>query len=286
MAWNCVGKKLASGSVDQTAHILSLDSHGSIRADVSLVGHTDCVDQLTWHPTHPDTLGTASGDKTVRIWDARAGKCTKTIDTKGQNINITWSPNGNYIAVGNKKDIISIIDVRKYKIVGNHKFMYEVNEMAWSKCGNFFLLTTGNGTVEIMSFPKIEKEHQIEAHTGHCYCIEFDPTGRYMATGGADAMVALWELEDLSCVRTFPRLESPLRSLSFSHDGQFIASAAEDFRIDVSHVESGKHVHTIMCVAELNSIAWNPKRHLLAYASDASEKHAGVVSVFGYRDRR
>ena len=34
-------------------------------------GHSDSVDQLCWHPSHQDLLATASGDKTIRIWDAR-----------------------------------------------------------------------------------------------------------------------------------------------------------------------------------------------------------------------
>ena len=34
-------------------------------------GHGESVDQLCWHPSNPDLLVTASGDKTIRIWDAR-----------------------------------------------------------------------------------------------------------------------------------------------------------------------------------------------------------------------
>ena len=33
--------------------------------------HSGSVDQLCWHPTKADILVTASGDKTIRIWDAR-----------------------------------------------------------------------------------------------------------------------------------------------------------------------------------------------------------------------
>ena len=54
------------------------------------------MDQLCWHPTKPDMLATASGDKTVRVWDARASKAVTTINTKGENINITWSPDGSW----------------------------------------------------------------------------------------------------------------------------------------------------------------------------------------------
>lgn len=47
-------------------------------------GHSDSVDQLCWHPTNPDLFVTASGDKTIRIWDVRTTKCIATVNTKGR----------------------------------------------------------------------------------------------------------------------------------------------------------------------------------------------------------
>jgi THO complex subunit 3 len=38
----------------------------------------------------PNFQATASGDKSVRIWDARTAKSVATIPTKGENINISW----------------------------------------------------------------------------------------------------------------------------------------------------------------------------------------------------
>ena len=39
--------------------------------ELELKDHTDSVDGVSWSPTHPDLLATASADKTVRVWDLR-----------------------------------------------------------------------------------------------------------------------------------------------------------------------------------------------------------------------
>ena len=133
IAWNCTGAKLASGSVDQSVRVWSLAegaTSGAGVTDMELTGHQDSVDQLRWDPKNAEVLGTASGDKTVRIWDARTGKCAHAIETKGENINIRWSPDGQHLAVGDKEDNISIIETRKSKPLKNIKFAFEVNEMA------------------------------------------------------------------------------------------------------------------------------------------------------------
>jgi THO complex subunit 3 len=94
-------------------------------------------------------LGTASGDKTVRIWDARTQKSTATYATKGENINITWSPDGNYIAAGNKDDLLTVIDIRAEKLLIEEQFKFEVNEITWDPTSKLFFITNGEGSVNI-----------------------------------------------------------------------------------------------------------------------------------------
>lgn len=55
------------------------------------------------------------------------------------------------------------------------------------------------------SYPQLETQHTVRGHAGACVCIDFDPTGKYFATGSADALVSLWDLEDLACIRTYSR---------------------------------------------------------------------------------
>ncbi|KAJ3096303.1 hypothetical protein HDU97_006033 [Phlyctochytrium planicorne] len=78
-----------------------------------LKGHQGDIDQVAWDPLDSERLATASVDKTVRLWDMRSpGKAKSVITTAGENINVCWSPDGRYISVGNKDDVISFIDLR------------------------------------------------------------------------------------------------------------------------------------------------------------------------------
>ncbi|KAL1524903.1 hypothetical protein AB1Y20_019781 [Prymnesium parvum] len=289
VSWNSTGAKLASGSVDQSVHVWALDETGR-SVDTELKGHQESVDQLRWEPVQPDVLSTASADKTVRIWDTRMSKCAQAIETRGENINIRWSPDGQHLAVGDKEDNISLIEMRKCKVLKNMKFGFEVNEMAWEQTGKLFFLTTGAGTVEVFLYADMLRQaepspvHTLHAHTANCYCIEFSSDGEKFAVGGADALVSIWNVKELVCEVTCSRLEWPVRTLSFSHDCNFIASGSEDPLIDIANVATSEQAHVIPCSAAMNTVAWNPKRLLLAFAGDDKDKlgREGVIRVFGY----
>lgn len=60
-----------NGIVIYIENLLSCCLQGKVK-DIELKGHTDSVDQLCWDPKHADLIATASGDKSVRLWDARS----------------------------------------------------------------------------------------------------------------------------------------------------------------------------------------------------------------------
>ncbi len=49
---------------------------------------------------------------------------------------------------------------------------------------------------------------------------------RYFATGSADALVSVWDARELACIKTFSRLEWPVRSHSYT---QFVRGRGHHF---------------------------------------------------------
>ncbi|XP_074605613.1 THO complex 3 homolog tex [Brevipalpus obovatus] len=281
--WSCDGNRLASGSVDRTISIFQLDKD-RLTKESTLRGHSDSVDQLSWHPAESELLATASLDKSVRLWDARTAKNVATIQTKGENINICWSPDGQTIAVGNKDDLITFIDSRQLKIRVEQSFKFEVNEISWNNDNDLFFLTSGQGCIHVLSYPDLQPLKVLNAHPANCICIEFDSTGNSFAVGSADAMVSIWDAKHLSCVRTISRLEWPARAISFSHDGKLLASGSEDLHIDISYVETGEKVFGVQVESPTFTVSFHPNRYLLAFACDDKDQHqheTGTVKLFG-----
>lgn len=231
-------------------------------------------------------LATCAADKTVRIWDARVGKnAVQVIKTKGENINVRWSNEGDTIVVGNKDDDLSFISTKTWTIEQKKSFQFEVNELAWNPTGDLFMLCTAMGTVHLLEWPSLtEPFSPIMAHMSNVMCLEVDPKGKYFATGSADALVGLWDASELVCVRTLNCSDYPVRGLSFSFDGQLLAAASEDQSLKITYVESGETIHKVPCPDGTFCVAWHPSSLVLAYAGeekDMSGRDAGMISLFG-----
>lgn len=118
---------------------------------------------VTW-PLFPSPPLPPPTNHQVRLWDLRTSKASKTVRTEGENINLAWSPDGLYLAVGNRDEVLSFIDARKGTVLKTIRCPTEVNEVKWSPSGSLFFLTLGSGKVrKPTKTRKIEK--QLSRHT-------------------------------------------------------------------------------------------------------------------------
>lgn len=271
VAWSGAGARLASGSQDGTARVWAVDvERGIDRPLHALKGHDQSVGNMGWDPASEERLATCSGDRSVRFWDLRAGKCVARVDTGAGNLNLAWHPDGRTLAVGDMDDVVSLVDTRTLRIARAQSMPYTLFELDWSRDGARFFTSSGQGNVGVHVWPDISAPvRSLHAHTASCFCLATDPGGHWLASGGADALVSLWDLGSLTCVRTLAALDSPVRTLGFSHDSSYLAYATDDALIDVVDLDSGELVRQVQCPTQ--QVAWSPKARALAYVGGEGE---------------
>eukprot|EP00823_Brevimastigomonas_motovehiculus_P006926 TRINITY_DN5951_c0_g1_i1.p1 TRINITY_DN5951_c0_g1~~TRINITY_DN5951_c0_g1_i1.p1 ORF type:complete len:340 (+),score=66.52 TRINITY_DN5951_c0_g1_i1:123-1142(+) len=280
IAWNSIGTKLASSSDDHNIHIWNVRESG-LYSDFELKGHSDTVYQVAWNPANPELLVSAAADKCIRVWDARS-KNASQMNTKMSNAGVKWSPDGTVWSVSSRDNDLLFIDSRKFSILRSEHLHAEINEMLWTKSMDYFFLTVAFN-LRIYSYPAFEFQATLEGHNALCLALDMDRDERYVALGSSDAVVTIWDLKELACVRTYSQLESAICCVGFSHDGQYLAACdTHDARIDILEMKKGESVHSIKAKAGVNALAWHPKAHLLAYAGEeqiSSSRTSGSGSI-------
>ena len=185
--------------------------------EIELKGHSDSVDQVSWDPTAVDRLATISADKSLRLWDIRAGsRCVANVAMSGENINVNWQPGRHLPGGGQPRRRGQVSSTRaqgdahgEVPVRGERDRLGRVRRrlLPHHRLGH------GGGAFVRL---KLTHLHTIRAHTAGLYCMAFDASRPRMALGSADALVSLWDLDEFTCLRTFSRLSWPVRTVSFS----------------------------------------------------------------------
>lgn len=327
ITWNNAATRIACGKVDRSIRVWNPDRHDVKFSTEIRNAHDKSIEGLSWDPKHPDFLASCSTDRYIKLWDVKLKKELIKIKTGFSNLSVKYSPDGKYLAVLRKDNVVVFLDVENnYKLIFSFKANETLYDMTWSNTCDYVILANGIGEVSIYRFPRDEIElklnedqsqdvEMIDAHdstistntslrsinnrtTSHeividlekadpdlhleeiytiagqqsaITVIKFDPKGKYLVSGSSEGLVSVIDLEEFVCIRTFAKIDKPILSVDFSHDGAFLAISYDNSnQIDIVHVESGKYVFKITRekMTSLPIVAWNPLKYSLAFSGD------------------
>ena len=261
------------------------------------------LERAVFSPRHESLLASTDGAGMCRLWDVRipggaagGGKGSKLEECKtgDKGLFLTWHPNGQELLVGRADDVVQAVDIRRMSNFDNsatwsmqatertpEKDKGHFNAMAFSNSGSCVFATTGEGPVKILDYPSMNVLHTLNAHTNETFAVQHSPSGNFVATGGTDSTICLWDTTHWHCANAIMTHSSAVQDLSFSFDGAYIiaASGREAGRdggssgIEISHADTGEHVHTVETKREASLVAWHPLRYWLAYAGDPGGIH-------------
>jgi len=110
-----------------------------------------------------------------------------------------------------------------------------------------YLFSSSAGTPSQSSNRNVAKP-ELVIQTGHSSgvnCVVFGPDQRWLASGGADKSIRVWDLESGLELRALTGHQSWVRSLAVSHNGELLASGSNDHTVKVWNVSSGRLIVTL-----------------------------------------
>ncbi|KAK4117379.1 WD40 repeat-containing protein [Canariomyces notabilis] len=289
IAWNPLGSLVATGAADKTLRVWNPEKP-NVRFSTELKGHSAGIEKIAFNPVKDAELCSVSSDGVVKLWDVRTKACVNEVKGLGSAHTLAWAPDGSSLLVGNKSGELFQISPVKSAIVSSSQQPTETNQMAFCWSGEKVFLPTKDGKIRILSYPELEPvlhvnhavqpgestEFMLKGHTASCLTVELSPTGKYLATGGADSIIALFDTKDWICQRTVSRMVGPVRSISFTFDGSYVVGGCEEGSgLEVTHTETGEHVYTFKSAGPCEAVAWAPSRYCLAYSD------LGVLRIVG-----
>ncbi|KNG48718.1 tho complex subunit 3 [Stemphylium lycopersici] len=285
ISWNASGTFIATGSADKTLRIWNPEKtnvKNSTELRTPNVPPLTNLERVSFHPINENELASCGTDGMVRFWDIRSKASVGEVKVGEQPFTLTWTPDGNEIVAGRKDNLLVTIDRAALSIVSEHRQPLQTNQCVFDWSGNHLYSTAGDGSVRLLRYPSFENALTLNAHTSACYAVSLSPSGEYLAAGGGDALVSLWDTQEWICVRTLELTGGLVKSVDFSFDGSYITAGSDDKeekKIRIAHVETGDIVHTIDVPTPAAHVAWHPCRYILAYSADNQGlKIVGAIS--------
>jgi WD40 repeat protein/tRNA A-37 threonylcarbamoyl transferase component Bud32 len=158
----------------------------------TLKGHNDVITSLAFHPDKP-ILATSSYDKTVKLWNLETNKEIVTLRGHEKTVNhVAFSPKGDRVASASHDMFVRVWDFDKY-------------------------LTDPANSVRV--FPSNDA-----GHSGAVMAVAFHPGGKWLASGGKDRAIKLWDLTTGQVEKTLAGHQGEVNTLVFSADGKVLVS--------------------------------------------------------------
>ena len=226
---------LVSGSRDKTLIIWNLNTtEASNEFGIPykcLTGHNHFVTDLTISNDNCYVIS-SSWDKTLRLWDIRYGRCMERFVGHTKEIHsVTFSSDNRQIFSGGSEKNIRIWNtLGECKVKSDHNNHTNwVSKIRYSSSGkNIYYASVGrDGRLKIWN--GIFKLHaSIKAHENYINALALSTNGQYIATGGKDKTVKIWNYTDLTAPTQEYKTESVVNDLAFNTKFQWIAAALEN----------------------------------------------------------
>jgi WD40 repeat protein len=277
--------------VTASAAIVSAQEAGGRNPELVLqVGHRGWIRSITYSP-NGSTLATASGDRTVKLWDARSAMLKQTLSGHSSEVvAVAFSPDGQTLASAALDTTIKLWDPHSGRLRQTlDTDRHQIHTLTFSPDGKTLASGGGvlNGEVKLWDAETGRLRQTLSDTTqrlgnftlvdpnatpsvGICYTVAFSPDGRALASAGADKILRIWDAQTGRLIRTLIGHADTIWSIAFAPNGRTLASASADKTVRLWNPWSGRPLRSIdNNIEAMTSVAFSPDGVSLATAGQS-----------------
>ena len=177
---------------------------------------------------------TGSADGTVRQWDSTTGQEVESPYDRhiGEVLSATYSPDGLRVASGGTDRTIRVwVAGNRHDVAVLHGHTGVVTDLAFTEDGRRLSSAslsgrhsfTYDGSVRLWEVSQNADASVLRGHTSYIYPVAYSPDGQWIASGGWDNTVRLWDAVTGENCSILPH-PGIVRSLAFSPDSSWLVS--------------------------------------------------------------
>lgn len=273
VAFSSDGKTLATASRDKTIKLWEIGHDKNSWLDIptgklrqTLSDHTADVYCVVFSP-QGDLLASGSGDKTIRLWDARTRKTIRILEGHGDVVrSVAFSPDQKTLVSGSKDQTVRLWDVATGQLQQTLEgHTGQVRSVAFSPDGTLLASGCTDKTARLWDARTAQLKLVLKGHTGSIEHVAFSPDGKRLASSSEDSTVRLWDVATGKLRLHLKGHRGEVDSVAFSPDGKITASGSKDKSIKLWDAPTGKLLETLTGhTGRVESLAFSPDGNILA----------------------
>jgi WD40 repeat protein len=204
-------------------------------------------------------LASASGDRTVKIWDARSGACLQTLEGHSSGVwSVAFSHDSTRLASASWDNTVKIWDASSRACLQTLKgHSNEVTSVVFSHDSARLASASGDRTVKIWNAHSGACLQTLEGHSSWVRSVAFSHDSARLASASDDKTVKIWDAHSGACLQTLEGHSNWVRSVAFSHDSARLASASWDNTVKIWDARSGACLQTLQVSKHLENVSFD-----------------------------
>ncbi|CAA0818543.1 Transducin/WD40 repeat-like superfamily protein [Striga hermonthica] len=131
-------------------------------------------------------------------------------------------------------------DVENFKIASHFSFSWPVNHTSLSPCGEILIVVGDDPEGLLVDSRTGQPIATLRGHSDYSFASAWHPSGTTFATGNQDRTCRIWDIRNLSkSVATVRGQLGAVRSIRYTSDGRFMATAESADFVHIYEVDSG-----------------------------------------------